>query len=110
MLNVVAGAMDAAVMVAEAMHRQQLHTIKAAALVNLAYLQLQQQQWQQAVAYSQQLLQVTEPVTVLTARHSVTLQSSLLDCNGPECCVDVETLPLLCSSYISAYTTLATYL
>ncbi|KAL3136627.1 hypothetical protein ABBQ38_005867 [Trebouxia sp. C0009 RCD-2024] len=52
------GAMDAAVMVAEAMHRQQLHTIKAAALVNLAYLQLQQQQWQQAVAYSQQLLQV----------------------------------------------------
>ena len=51
--------MDAAVTAAEAAHRQQLHTIKAAALVNLAYLHLQQQQWQQAVAYSQQLLQVT---------------------------------------------------
>ncbi|KAL3145529.1 hypothetical protein ABBQ32_003354 [Trebouxia sp. C0010 RCD-2024] len=52
------GAMDAAVVVAEATHRQQLHTIKAAALVNLTYLQLQQQQWQQAVVYSQQLLQL----------------------------------------------------
>ena len=51
--------MDAAVTAAEAAHRQELRTIKAAALVNLAYLQLQQQQWQQAVAYSQQLLQVT---------------------------------------------------
>lgn len=57
-VDVLVGAMDAAVMVAEAAHRQQLHTIKAAALVNLAYLQLQQQQWQQAVVYSQQLLQV----------------------------------------------------
>ena len=53
--------MDAAVTAAEAAYRQELHTIKAAALVNLAYLQLQQQQWQQAVAYSQQLLQVTAP-------------------------------------------------
>ena len=53
------GAMDAAVTAAEAAHRQELQTIKAAALVNLAYLQLQQQQWQQAVTYSQQLLQVT---------------------------------------------------
>ena len=52
------GAMDAAVVAAEVAHRQQLHTIKAAALVNLAYLQLQQQRWQQAVAYSHQLLQV----------------------------------------------------
>lgn len=61
LFDVVTGAMDAAVVVAEATHRQQLHTIKAAALVNLTYLQLQQQQWQQAVVYSQQLLQVPQP-------------------------------------------------
>ena len=54
-------------MAAEAAHRQELHTIKAAALVNLAYLQLQQQQWQQAVAYSQQLLQVA--AVIAACRH-----------------------------------------
>lgn len=62
--------MDAAVTTAEAAHRQELQTIKAAALVNLAYLQLQQQQWQQAVVYSQQLLQVT--AVTAACRHAIT--------------------------------------
>ncbi len=50
--------MDAAVAAAEEAHRQELTTIKASALVNLAYLHLQQQQWQQAVAYCEQILKV----------------------------------------------------
>lgn len=53
------GAMDAAVAAAEAVHWRELCVIKAAALVNLAYLQLQQQQWQQTVTYCQELLQVS---------------------------------------------------
>ncbi len=52
------GAMDAAVASAEERHRQELNTIKASALANLAYLQLQQQQWQQAVANTEQLIKV----------------------------------------------------
>ena len=64
--------MEAAVTAAEAAHRQELHTIKAAALVNLAYLRLQQQQWQQAVALSQQLLQV-RAMAVITARNEEAL-------------------------------------
>ena len=50
--------MDAAVAAAEGSKRQELSTIKASALANLTYLQLQQQQWQQAVAYCDQLLEV----------------------------------------------------
>ena len=53
------GAMDAAVAAAEAAHGRELCVIKAAALVNLAYLQLQQQQWQQTVTYCNELLQVS---------------------------------------------------
>ena len=52
------GAMDAAVAAAQEAHRQQLTTVKASALASLAYLQLQQQQWQQALDYSEQLLKV----------------------------------------------------
>jgi hypothetical protein len=50
--------MDAAVASAEERHRRELNTIKASAWANLAYLHLQQQQWQQAVANTQQLLKV----------------------------------------------------
>ena len=72
--------MDAAVVAAEGAHRQQLHTIKAAALVNLAYLQLQQQQWQQAVAYSHQLLQVPRlPLWVCMSPSSLMLLPSGLE-------------------------------
>ncbi|KAA6422840.1 MAG: hypothetical protein FRX49_07375 [Trebouxia sp. A1-2] len=52
------GAMDAAVASAEERHRRELNTIKASAWASLAYLRLQQQQWQQAVADSEQLLKV----------------------------------------------------
>ncbi|DBB12250.1 TPA: hypothetical protein ACH3X3_006354 [Trebouxia sp. C0006] len=52
------GAMDAAVASAEERHRRELNTIKASAWANLAYLHLQQQQWQQALANTQQLLKV----------------------------------------------------
>lgn len=68
--------MDAAVMAAEAAYRQQLHTIKAAALVNLAYLHLQQQQWQQTVAYSQQLLQVMDKGTCDGCMHACLIRKS----------------------------------
>ena len=50
--------MDAAVASAEERHRRELNTIKASAWANLAYLHLQQQQWQQAVANTEQLLKV----------------------------------------------------
>lgn len=50
--------MDAAVASAEERHRRELNTIKASAWASLAYLRLQQQQWQQAVADSEQLLKV----------------------------------------------------
>lgn len=54
-----AGAMDAAVAAATDSHRQQLHTIKAAALANLAWLSLQQQNWQQAQQTCEAWLQVS---------------------------------------------------
>ncbi len=50
--------MDAAVASAEERHRRELNTIKASAWANLAYLHLQQQQWQQALANTEQLLKV----------------------------------------------------
>ncbi len=50
--------MDAAVASAEERHRRELNTIKASAWANLAYLHLQQQHWQQAVADTEQLLKV----------------------------------------------------
>ena len=52
------GAMDAAVAAAQESHKQQLAAVKASALASLAYLQLQQQHWKQALAYSEQLLKV----------------------------------------------------
>ncbi|DBA84865.1 TPA: hypothetical protein ACH3X1_005885 [Trebouxia sp. C0004] len=52
------GAMDAAVASAEERYRRELNTMKASALASLAYLQLQQQQWQQAVANTEHLLKV----------------------------------------------------
>ena len=55
--------MDAAVAAAEELHRQELSAVKACALANLAYLQLQQQQWQQALNFSEQLLQVCHILT-----------------------------------------------
>ena len=53
-----AGAMDAAVAAANEQHRQELHSIKAAALANLAWLHLQQQLWQQAQQTCEAWLQV----------------------------------------------------
>lgn len=53
--------MDAAVAAAEASKKLELNTLKASALANLTYLQLQQQHWQQAVAYCDQLLEVICP-------------------------------------------------
>lgn len=50
--------MDAAVTSVVERHRRELNTIKASAWANLAYLQLQQQQWQQAVANTEHLLKV----------------------------------------------------
>ena len=66
-----AGAMDAAVAAATDSHRQQLHTIKAAALANLAWLALQQQNWQQAQQACEAWLQVYGICLVDACRISV---------------------------------------
>ena len=50
--------MDAAVASAAERHMREVNTIKASAWANLAYLHLQQQHWQQAVANTEQLLKV----------------------------------------------------
>ena len=51
--------MDAAVATAEEAYKQQLRSIKAAPLASLAYLQLQQGRWHNALHYSQHLLKVS---------------------------------------------------
>ena len=79
--------MDAAVASAEERHRRELSTMKASAWANLAYLQLQQQQWQQAVANTEQLLKVGlvlwVPRPTLNGSHSKFWVRVVADCVRP---------------------------
>lgn len=59
--------MDAAVAAAVEQHRQELHSVKAAALANLVWLLLQQQLWQEAQQMCEAWMQVLV-VSVLNSK------------------------------------------